>query len=192
MTPGRTAGHGPFAITETPLAAPAWADPGNADHLAALSRDIGRLLYEAAQARLERSEEERRHQEHVRRMLLSILEAMDAFERVFRNAAAKQDLVDRQTKKWLSNFRTVLRMLGQLVEAEGAVRIENLDGGFDPHWHRVAEVVEDSSRPVGTIVEEVKRGYVWNGAVLRKAEVVVVGDRDSVPKREDAGPEQDT
>ncbi len=35
----------------------------------------------------------------------------------------------------------------------------------------VVEVVEDPDRPPGHVVEEIRRGYTWQGRLLRYAEV---------------------
>ena len=44
---------------------------------------------------------------------------------------------------------------------------------FDPERMEVVDVVADSGRPSGEVVEEVRRGYVWNGRVFRYAQVRV-------------------
>ena len=117
---------------------------------------------------------ERVGEDRVEEILLPILEAIDAFERVFRSIHSRQDEVSRQMKIWVGNFRTVKRLLDALLEQEGVKPIENLQGGFDPHWHKVADTVSDPSKPDGAIVEETRRGYVRGTKILRKSEVVVV------------------
>jgi molecular chaperone GrpE len=47
----------------------------------------------------------------------------------------------------------------------------------DPHCMTVVEVVSDPSRRPGTVVEEVRPGYHWDGTVFRFAEVKAVGER---------------
>ncbi|OGO07221.1 MAG: nucleotide exchange factor GrpE, partial [Chloroflexi bacterium RBG_13_60_13] len=88
----------------------------------------------------------------------------------------KEDQVTPQMRIWIGNFRTVRRLLDKVLIEQGITKIESLDRQFDPSWHRAAEVVADPSRPEGTIVEETTTGYLWRGEVLRKAEVVVVGN----------------
>jgi molecular chaperone GrpE len=44
---------------------------------------------------------------------------------------------------------------------------------FDPEWMEVLEVVNVPDQPSGTVVEEVRHGYVWNGKPLRNALVKV-------------------
>ncbi len=45
---------------------------------------------------------------------------------------------------------------------------------FDPEAMEVVEVVDDPDRPAGTVVEEVRRGYRWDGRPFRSAQVKVV------------------
>jgi molecular chaperone GrpE len=44
---------------------------------------------------------------------------------------------------------------------------------FDPERMEVVEAVAGSGRPSGEVVEEVRRGYLWNGRVFRYAQVRV-------------------
>ena len=44
---------------------------------------------------------------------------------------------------------------------------------FDPELMEVLEVVLDSGAPPGEVVQEVRRGYLWNGRVFRYAQVRV-------------------
>ena len=44
---------------------------------------------------------------------------------------------------------------------------------FDPNFHRVVQEVEDETKPVGTIVAELQKGYMIQGRLLREAMVVV-------------------
>jgi molecular chaperone GrpE len=44
---------------------------------------------------------------------------------------------------------------------------------FDPELMEAVEVAGDSGLPAGEVVEEVRRGYVWRGAVFRFAQVKV-------------------
>jgi molecular chaperone GrpE len=44
---------------------------------------------------------------------------------------------------------------------------------FDPELMEAAEVVGDTGRPAGDVVEELRRGYIWRGVVFRFAQVKV-------------------
>ncbi len=142
--------------------------------LVQIEQGIRQLMLQVAEDAAKVREDERERKAETRKLLLELLEVIDAFERVFRSIHAKKDDITPQMKIWTGNFRTVRKMLDSIVASRDVVRIENLDSGFDPQWHKVAEVVTDPEKPDGTIVEEVKAGYVWLGDVLRKTEVTVV------------------
>jgi molecular chaperone GrpE len=168
----------PFAVPGEPLPLHAGPDGEDAPALAVVEQDLRGLMRELAEARMSLGEAERGCQDRIDGLFLQVLEAMDAFDRVFRAIHAKQDQVDRQMKIWIGNFRTIRRLLEALLDDHGIKPMENVEEGFDPHWHRVVDTVADPDRPDGTIVEEVRRGYVRGTRILRKAEVVVVRNED--------------
>jgi molecular chaperone GrpE len=63
----------------------------------------------------------------------------------------------------------------QLVRAleEEDVRSIREDGEFDPELHQAVASVPDADGTPGAIVDVVRRGYSWRGAVLRPARVRV-------------------
>jgi molecular chaperone GrpE len=142
--------------------------------LAAIEQDIRALMCKAAELRQEKDQIEEQGRKEMAKILLAILEALDAFGRVYRNVQAQQDQVTPQKiKNWLGNFRTVRRLLDKILEEQGVVPLENIDRQFNPHWHQAVEVVVDSELPPGAILEEERPGYLWHGKLLRKAEVKV-------------------
>ncbi len=52
-------------------------------------------------------------------------------------------------------------------------RIPTVGRPFDPAVHEALMVVETDCQPEGTVVEEVRPGYMFGGRVLRHAQVVV-------------------
>ena len=56
----------------------------------------------------------------------------------------------------------------------GVERINTAGGKFDPHMHEPIEVVEADGKEEGTILEELKPGYKFNGRLLRPASVRIV------------------
>jgi molecular chaperone GrpE (heat shock protein) len=150
--------------------------PDSLDPFDQVEGDVRRLMLELSKARFASQENDTLRKEEIRKHLLEIIEVSDAFDRVFRNIGAKQDLITPQMKIWLGNFRTIRQLVERIVANAGVVPIQNLEDGFDPHWHKVAGVTADPSKPDGTIIDEVRRGYFWNNQVLRKTEVTIVGD----------------
>lgn len=163
-----------FAITEAPIPLEYPASEEETVGIAAIQQDIREMMYRIADLELVQSEQHKQHIENTKKLLLSLIEVMDAFDRVFSSIREKQDQLNRQMKKWIGNFRTIRRMLENMLAEHGVAEIQNLDLEFDPHWHKVGEIVEDPSKPEGTIIGEVLKGYTWHNQILRHAEVIVV------------------
>jgi len=51
------------------------------------------------------------------------------------------------------------------------LRLENQ--AFDPRYARVVATSAESTAPDGTVIEEVRAGFIWDDQVLRTAEVIV-------------------
>lgn len=171
-----------FEITEECLPLHGWQGEDGQDRLSVIEEDIRNLMRGLAEARFASSEQEREHKEKARRLLLVLIEVLDAFGRVFSSIHTKEKRVTPQMKIWIANFRTVRRLLEKVVAEQGITKIESLDREFDPRWHKAIEVVVDTSKPQGTIVEEAASGYLWRDEILRKAEVIVVSDAADAPK----------
>jgi molecular chaperone GrpE (heat shock protein) len=146
-----------------------------AELLDAIEQDTRRLIREIADAKHRLAETERSNTIHSRKMLLALIEIQDGFDQVFRSIQAKENQITPQMKTWIGNFRTVRRLLDRVLADEGVATIQrSASQTFDPHWHSVAELVNDSTKGDATILEETKRGYTWHGELLRRMEVVVV------------------
>lgn len=156
-----------------PLELHAWSDVDGRDRLEVVEEGIRDLIRDLAAARGEVAENEARSRHETEKLLLSILDVLDAFERVLANVEAKSEELTPQMTIWTSNFRTVYKLLANVLREHGVSRLESESAEFDPERHRAAEAVVDPTRAEGTIVRELQRGYVWNGRLLRKAEVVV-------------------
>jgi molecular chaperone GrpE len=139
-----------------------------------IERDMRQLLREIVDRKAEARERDQTVRGSMRKFLLEMIEVQDAFERVFRKIQAKEGQMTPQMKTWIGNFRTVYKLLDRSLTAQGLTRIEWLEPVFDPEWHTAPETVEDATKADGTIVEEIKSGYIWNGVPLRKAEVKIV------------------
>lgn len=161
-------------ITEEPVPLAGWQPGTGAGSFGALEQDLRAMMRRAAAAEFARGAAEAAQRRAQSQHLLALLEVMDAFERVFRNVQARDDQLTPQFRKWIGNFRTICRMLGDALAEQGVARIENLDRGFDPVWHKAVETIVDPGRTEGEVVEEVRAGYMWRDQVLRKSEVVAV------------------
>jgi molecular chaperone GrpE len=66
-----------------------------------------------------------------------------------------------------------LRHLVNALEAKGMRPIEALGKPFDPRFHEAMGVVPAEGKAPGTVVTELKRGYVFHDRVLRPARVQI-------------------
>jgi molecular chaperone GrpE len=66
-----------------------------------------------------------------------------------------------------------LQRVERALRQHGLEALHVVGQTFDPESMEVVEVVFDSGRPSGEVVEEVRRGYLWNGRVFRFAQVRV-------------------
>ena len=62
------------------------------------------------------------------------------------------------------------------MDQRSIVRMKCLGEPADPNRMTVLEVVSDPTRRPGTVIEEVRPGYCWDGRVLRFAEVKAVAE----------------
>ena len=64
--------------------------------------------------------------------------------------------------------------LQRAMAREGLRRMACIGRPVDPHTMTVVEAVEDPGQAPGTVVDEIRPGYLWNSRVLRFAEVRAV------------------
>ena len=66
-----------------------------------------------------------------------------------------------------------VRRLDQVLLDRGVVATHLVGQPFDPRRARVIATAPDSSMAEGTVIEEVRTGFLWEDQVLRTAEVIV-------------------
>ena len=67
-----------------------------------------------------------------------------------------------------------LKKLRKVLEQEGVTPIENPEGKvFDPTRHNAIAVVEQDDVEDGTVIEEIRKGYMMKGKVIRPTIVKV-------------------
>jgi molecular chaperone GrpE len=71
----------------------------------------------------------------------------------------------------LEGYGLMQNRLRRVMQAEDIERIESLGRQVDPELMIVVEVVDEPDVPAGTVIEELRRGYLWQGRVVRHAEV---------------------
>lgn len=120
--------------------------------------------------------------EHQLALLEALMPLLDGIEAGLQLGRPQLDqIVDPAARAildgWLEGQRLLRERLLAIFEREGVRIIQTQGQTFDPFKHVAATTVFDPARPVGTILEERRRGFELNGHVLRYAEVVVSTDQ---------------
>jgi molecular chaperone GrpE len=135
------------------------------------------------QQELERARAEARDQARVavRPLLLDIIDLRDRLLAAVKfSGAARSGWLGRLPRlkasgeeSWREGLRLTLRRLDQALLDRGVVALRLEGQPFDPRHARVVAISADSATPDGTVIEEVRTGFLWNEQVLRTAEVIV-------------------
>ena len=74
----------------------------------------------------------------------------------------------------LKGVQMTEKQLMTAFEKNGVQKMQSLGVVFDPNLHKVIQEVEDDTKEVGTIIQELQTGYTISGdRVLREAMVIV-------------------
>ena len=145
--------------------------------------DIVALLRQSSALRTEVKDCRAHAREETKSMLLGMVEALDAFDRVFANIGAKEQDAEKQTRIWLGNFRSVRKLVESSLRKSGVEKIECLGEKATPGRHTVVETEPKPDAEDDVIVEELERGYLWGEEVLRKASVKVESNKNGESNR---------
>lgn len=77
----------------------------------------------------------------------------------------------------LEGYSLVQNRLRRALEQNQIQSIRCIGRAVDPNRMTVIDLTDDSEFPPGHVAEEIRPGYVWNGTVLRYAEVKAVRKR---------------
>ena len=78
----------------------------------------------------------------------------------------------------IKGVEIVLKKMYSTLESEGLSKIEAIGKPFDPKLHEAVVKVNTEEYPDGTVIEEVRKGFILNGKVIRPSMVKIA----STPK----------
>jgi len=102
------------------------------------------------------------------RLIYRLLVIVDDME-----IAIKASLKIENCQAVRSGFEIVLSKIREILEEEGLDRIEAVGKQFDPSIHEAANQTPREDAPDGSVVEELRPGYMFKGKLLRPSMVVV-------------------
>jgi molecular chaperone GrpE len=100
-----------------------------------------------------------------RDVLLPLLDILDNVERAL--AAGSTDPI------FLRGVEAIQEQLRRTLSGLGAEPIPGVGSHFDPRIHEAMGTDPDAAQPPGTVVAEIRRGFLLDGEVLRPSQVVV-------------------
>jgi molecular chaperone GrpE len=101
-----------------------------------------------------------------RDIILSLLDIVDNFDRALKHVGDSPPAVSQ-------GLEALYRKLQTVLEAQGVTSFPTLGQPFDPKMHEAIGSVESAEYESGTVADEVQRGYLWGGELLRPARVLV-------------------
>jgi molecular chaperone GrpE len=135
--------------------------------------DMGQRLKADFENHVRRGDADRRElvKTASRELVLKLVDVLDTMDLALKAAGGPG-----AHEKVLSGFRMVASQLRSALSSEGLCEVRS-DVPFDPAVHEAVEAVGDCSKPDGTIIEVVQKGYTLNGRLIRAAKVAVVKNR---------------
>ena len=125
-----------------------------------------RADFENTKKRLERDKQEAIKFAN-EKLLVEILSIVDNFDRAMTSLSEGHD-----PEKVKNGLKIAQEELHQVLERHGVQVIKTLGEPFDPKFHEAVAVAEASeSTQDGTIVDEIQRGYLLNGRLIRPSRV---------------------
>jgi molecular chaperone GrpE len=107
----------------------------------------------------------------------TIHEAVDALRKEMEARRKKVAEASKQVRSsfdsLIAGYRMSLARIDRILEQSDLEPIGTVGETFDPELMEVVEVVGDSGKPAGEVLEEVRRGYLRGEVVFRYAQVKV-------------------
>ena len=135
------------------------------------------------QRELDRARTEARDQAQsaLRPLLLDVIDLRDRLVAALTLSAAARprwrDCLWRRDRSgvaaWQEGLRMTLRRLDQVLLDRRVVATQLAGLPFDPRLARAIGTAADSAVAEGTVIKEVRAGFLWDDRVLRTAEVIV-------------------
>ena len=106
-------------------------------------------------------------------LMKELLTAVDSFELALRNAAS-----EKGSENMLRGFELIHKQLQDTLARFGLKAVEAKGQKFDPNFHQAVATQPTNEVEENTVIEEMRKGYLLNGRLLRPAMVSVAVKKD--------------
>ena len=107
------------------------------------------------------------------RLLIEILPIVDNLDRAMASLSEGHD-----PEKVKQGLKLAQEELHQVLESYGVKVVQTLGASFDPELHEAVATVESAGTKEGTIVDEIQRGYMLNGRLIRPSRVRIAQNKE--------------
>jgi molecular chaperone GrpE len=105
----------------------------------------------------------------IERLVMNLLDVVDELE-----LAVKNGEISISPESLIEGVEMTLKKFRKVLEQEGVTAIDNPEGKlFDPSRHNAIAVVEQNDVADGTVLEEIRKGYLMRDKVIRPTIVKV-------------------
>ena len=112
---------------------------------------------------------------------LSLLDNIDRAITSFKNDDKLKN--NKDLDKIIDGIEIIKKDLISIFKKNGIETIECINKKFDPNFHQAMLEIEDNTKQSGTVVQEIQKGYMMKGRLLRPSLVGVAKKREEKEKK---------
>jgi molecular chaperone GrpE len=102
------------------------------------------------------------------KVITAILPVLDDIDRALSSVSES-----KETKPLIEGFDLISKKFKGILKQYGLEPIVSLEQDFDTDYHEALTIVETEDEKKGKVIDEIEKGYLLNGHVIRFAKVVV-------------------
>lgn len=106
-------------------------------------------------------------------LMEAFLPLIDSFEQAITTFSAKGESACGEQDAHFEGIKLIYKQMFDILGSEGLIRVKAVGEKFDPGRHEGIMQIASNEHPDGTIVEELRPGYMYHDKCLRPAIVKV-------------------
>lgn len=118
-----------------------------------------------------------KNKENIKKMLLSVIEIIDVLDLILEEK--KENALDEKSKMLFNEFEKIRGKLKKILFQNKVYPMELASGKAELGHCEIIETVEREDKDEDEIVQVLKKGYFWEGKVLRVVSVVTVKNKEA-------------